>query len=173
MRHWQTLVRRRPSDALRIDPAAFRDWTWISRPVLGTRRMASLEANPLCGSYCLWRGHPVGPDPAFRDLGNHVERWSNRRYECAGPSILYESNVYSDPALGIYRRYSDCKSLEANMNNQTVIDLVSQAAGSDAVRTDDEALALAGSDVHLTGNRPLAVVRPQMQKLSQSGADRR
>lgn len=46
------------------------------------------------------------------------------------------------------------------MNNQTVIDLVSQAAGSDAVRTDDEALALAGSDVHLTGNRPLAVVRP-------------
>jgi len=41
-----------------------------------------------------------------------------------------------------------------------LLDELVAIAGAEAVRTDDEALALAQNDVHMTGERPLAMVRP-------------
>lgn len=46
------------------------------------------------------------------------------------------------------------------MNNQLLIHTLRERLGVDAVRTDDEALTLAANDVHVTGERPAAVVRP-------------
>lgn len=46
------------------------------------------------------------------------------------------------------------------MNDAALLERLAQIVGADAVRTDDAALALAASDVHLTGERPLAVIRP-------------
>ncbi|MCA3254242.1 MAG: FAD-binding oxidoreductase, partial [Alphaproteobacteria bacterium] len=51
--------------------------------------------------------------------------------------------------------------MEAGLSDaDAMLAALRQCAGADAVRTDDAALALAASDVHLTGHRPLAVVRP-------------
>lgn len=46
------------------------------------------------------------------------------------------------------------------MNDAALLDRLADIVGADAIRTDDAALALAASDVHLTGERPLAVIRP-------------
>lgn len=46
------------------------------------------------------------------------------------------------------------------MNHAPLLDALVAALGADAVRTDDAALDLAASDVHVTGARPAAVVRP-------------
>lgn len=46
------------------------------------------------------------------------------------------------------------------MNDAALLEKLAEIVGADAVRTDDAALALAASDVHLTGERPLAVIRP-------------
>lgn len=47
------------------------------------------------------------------------------------------------------------------MNHAALLDALVAALGADAVRTDDAALALAANDVHVTGERPAAVVRPR------------
>lgn len=47
------------------------------------------------------------------------------------------------------------------MSHARLLDALTAAVGADAVRTDDAALDLAASDVHVTGARPAAVVRPR------------
>lgn len=50
------------------------------------------------------------------------------------------------------------------MSDQTFIKTLKGLLGESAVRTDDEALALAASDIHVTGERPAAMVRPEDAK---------
>ena len=47
------------------------------------------------------------------------------------------------------------------MNDAKLLDALRAIVGEDAVRTDDWALALAASDLHVCGARPLAMIRPQ------------
>lgn len=46
------------------------------------------------------------------------------------------------------------------MNDTALLEALGAAAGAAAVRTDDAALALAASDLHVEGARPAAMVRP-------------
>ena len=46
------------------------------------------------------------------------------------------------------------------MSDAVLLEKLASIVGANAVRTDEAALALAASDVHITGERPLAVVRP-------------
>jgi FAD/FMN-containing dehydrogenase len=50
--------------------------------------------------------------------------------------------------------------VETGLTDLALLEALRALAGADAVRTDAAALALAASDVHITGARPLAVVRP-------------
>ena len=47
------------------------------------------------------------------------------------------------------------------MTQARLLDALTAALGADAVRTDDDALDLAASDLHVTAERPAAVVRPR------------
>ncbi|RJF93805.1 FAD-binding oxidoreductase [Sphingomonas cavernae] len=47
------------------------------------------------------------------------------------------------------------------MSHRDVIEALVAALGADAVRTDDAALALASHDIHVTGERPAAIVCPR------------
>ncbi|WP_380875788.1 hypothetical protein ACFB49_06020 [Sphingomonas sp. DBB INV C78] len=46
------------------------------------------------------------------------------------------------------------------MSHAELLDALAAAVGADAIRTDEAALDLAASDVHVTGHRPAAVARP-------------
>lgn len=46
------------------------------------------------------------------------------------------------------------------MTHRPLIDALTAKLGADAIRTDDAALALAASDIHVVGERPAAVVAP-------------
>ncbi|KKW90821.1 hypothetical protein YP76_19385 [Sphingobium chungbukense] len=51
--------------------------------------------------------------------------------------------------------------MEADVNDDALIDALKARLPAEAVRTDDDALTLAMHDVHVTGERPVAVVVPK------------